>query len=89
MAKAAGRKGPAPPVTCVFGEFMWVYFSREVIQERETLRRLAHRAIDMAVDSGQDDWLHECVAESLAYIARDDVVKKVTDFVHEVWAEVK
>ena len=87
MAKAAGRKGPAPQVTCQFGEFMWVYFSREVIADRETLRRLAHRAIDLAVDSGRDDWLLECVAQSLAYIARDDVVKKVTDFVQEVWTD--
>ena len=87
MAKRVGRKGPAPLVACELSEFMWVYFSREVIEERETLRRLAHRAIDLAVDSGRDKWLHECVAESLAYIARDDVVKKVTDLVREVWAE--
>ena len=89
MAKRAGRKGPAPPVVVKSDGFITVYFSREVIEERETLRRLAHRAVDLRVERGRDEWLHESVSRSLAYVARDDVIKTATDLVHEVLAEGK
>ena len=89
MAKRAKRKAGAPLVTCEIDPPMFVYFSGEVLAERETFRRLAHRVVDLLVDNGQDKWLHQYVAENLAYIARDHVVKKVTDLVREVWTEGK
>ena len=66
---------------------MFVYFSDEVIQERETFRRLAHRVVDLLVDNGRDKWLHEYVAESLAYVARDRAIKDATALVQEVLAD--
>ncbi len=66
---------------------MFVYFSREVKKERETLRRLAHRIVDLAVDNGRHEWLRAEVAFSLSRIARDQVIKMVTDFVQNVWAD--
>ena len=89
MAKRAKPKARAPLVVCRYGEFVIVYFSREVIEDGETLRRLAHRVVDLLVDNGRDKWLHEYVAESLAHVARDRAIKDATALVHEVWAEEK
>ena len=87
MAKAAGRKAPAPPVVFERMEFKYVYFSREVIAERETFRRLAHRVVDLMVDRGQHESLVASVAYVLSGIGRKKVIKTVTDFVHEAWAD--
>ena len=86
MAKAAKPKARAPLVVCRYGEFVIVYFSREVIEDGETLRRLAHRVVDLRVDNGQDEWLHDDVAESLAHVARERAIKEATALVHEVLA---
>ncbi len=86
MAKRAKPKARAPLIVCEYGEFVIVSFSREVIEDGETLRRLAHRVVDLRVDNGQDEWLHECVARSLAHVARERAVKEATDLVHEVLA---
>ena len=89
MAKAAKPKARAPLVVCQVDPPMFVYFSREVLKERETFRRLAHRIVDLAVDSGRHSWLRAEVAYSLSCIARDHVTKMVTDLVHEARAEEK
>ena len=87
MAKRAKPKARAPLVVCRYGEFVIVYFSREVIEDGETLRRLAHRVVDLRVDNGRDEWLHECVARSLAHVARERATKAATAFVQEVLAD--
>ena len=84
MAKRAKPKARAPLVVCEFHEFKIVEFSDKVIEDGETLRRLAHRVVNLRVDNGRDKWLHESVANSLAHVARDDVVKQATDLVQEV-----
>ena len=87
MAKAAGRKAPAPPVVFERDEFKYVYFSREVLAERETFRRLSHRVVDLVVDRGRHEWLVVSVAYILSCMGRDQVIKMVTDFVHEACAD--
>ncbi len=87
MAKRARRKAPATPDILVCECPMFIYFSREVIAEREMMRRLAHRAVDLVVDGGHHYLLGLEVAFSLSFIARDHVTKMVTDLVHEVWAD--
>ena len=87
MAKAAGRKAPAPSVVFERFEFKYVYFSREVIAERETFRRLSHRVVDLMVDRGQHESLIVSVAHILSCMGRDQVIKMVTDFVHEACAD--
>ena len=87
MAKAARRKAPAPSVVFERFEFKYVYFSREVIAERETFRRLSHRVVDLLVDRGQHESLVVSVAYVFSYIGREHVIKMVTDFVHEAWAD--
>ena len=80
MAKAAKPKARAPLIVCEYGEFVIVYFSREVIEDGETLRRLAHRVVDLRVDKGRDKWLHDDVAESLAHVAQERATKEATAF---------
>ncbi len=87
MAKRARRKAPATKDISVCACPMFIYFSREVIAERETMRRLAHRAVDLAVDSGRHYRLGLEVAFNLSFIARDRVDQMVTDLVQEVWAD--
>ena len=89
MAERARRKAPVPLVVCEIDPPMLVYFTRAVIAERDTFRRLAHRIVDLAVDRGRLDWLRGEVADGLGKIARDRVVKKVTKFVQEARAEGK
>ena len=87
MAKAAKPKARAPLVVCTYGEFVIVYFSREVIAERETFRRLSHRVVDLLVDRGQHESLVVSAASILSRMGRDQVIKMVTEFVHEAWAD--
>ncbi len=87
MAKAAVPKAPATPEILVCECPMIIYFSREVMAERETFRRLAHRAVDLAIDSGHHESLCGELPYSLADIARDHVIKMVTDWVHEARAD--
>ena len=87
MAERVKRKAPAPPVVIECHRPMFVYFSPEVIAERETVRRLAHRVVDLVVDSGYHKTLGTYVADNLRLVAQDHVVTKLTDFVHEAWAD--
>ena len=87
MAKRARRKAPATADILVCECPMFIYFSREVIAERETLRRLAHRAVDLVVDGGHHYRLGLEVAFNLSFIARDHITQMVTDLVHEGWPD--
>ena len=89
MAKAARRKAPAPLVACRNPELMMFEFSDEVIENRETFRRFAHHVVDLLFEHGRDGSLSGDVADSLAYIGREQIIKHATDLVHEVWAEAK
>ncbi len=87
MAKPPKRHGRRPLVVCQVDPPMFVYFSREVVREREMFRRLAHRIVDLAVDRGSHHLLGLEVAFSLALIGRDHVTKMVTDLVNEMWVD--
>ena len=87
MAKRVRRKAPATPDIPVCECPMFIYFSREVIAERETFRRLSHRVVDLMVDRGQHESLIVSVAHILSCMGRDQVIKMVTDFVHEACAD--
>ncbi len=87
MAKAARRKAPAPLVACRIPELMMFEFSDEVIEDRETFRRFAHHVVDLLFDNGRDGSLSGDVADNLAYIGREQIIKHATDLVHEAWGE--
>lgn len=62
-------------------------FADAIAKDPESVRRLAHYAVDYFVDDGCHEVLCAVVAECLAFIARHQLTKKVTEFVHGVWAE--
>ena len=84
MAKRVRRKAPATPDIFVCECPMFIYFSCEVIAEREMMRRLAHRAVDLVIDSGRHYMLGLEVAFNLSLIARGHVDQMVTDLVQDV-----
>ena len=53
MARAARLNAPAPLVACRIPELMMFEFSDEVIEDRETFRRFAHRVVDLLFDNGR------------------------------------
>ncbi len=87
MAKRVRRKAPATPDIMVCECPMFIYFSREVMAEREMMRRLAHRAVDLVVDGGHHYLLGLEVVASISCIERDNVIDNVTDLVQEVLAD--
>ncbi len=87
MAKTkTKRKKPDPLVSLYQGCSMEIIFSRRLQKEPETLRRLAHRVVDLLADAGHYGWLSGSVADQLVCIADDLVVKNVTDLIHEARA---
>ena len=89
MAKRTKRKAPAPLVTVESEGSIEIQFSRELQKEPETIRRLAHRVVDLLADSGRYVSLAQDVASDLACIADDVVVKHMTDLIHEARAPRK
>ena len=87
MAERAKRKTVEPLVFCQCDSAMGVSFSRALIEERETFRRLAHRVVDLAVDAGRHEWLAGNTAYSLSRLAEDDIIKTATKLVHDARAE--
>jgi hypothetical protein len=62
---------------------MEIKFSRRLQKDPETLRRLAHRAVDLLANAGHYAWLADSVAGDLVCLADDFVVKNLTDLIHE------
>ncbi|UCC31517.1 MAG: hypothetical protein JSU86_04415 [Phycisphaerales bacterium] len=89
MAKRAKHKAPAPLVVLDSGCALDFRFSPELRRERETVRRLAHRVVDLLADSGHHGWLADSVAGDLTCIADDIVLNSVTDLVREACAPRK
>jgi hypothetical protein len=63
--------------------------SRELQKEPETLRRLAHRVVDLVADSGRYDWLAGSVTGDLVCICDDIVLKNLSDLIREARADGK
>ena len=89
MAKRAKRKAPVPLVTVDPQRTVEIHFSPELQKEPETIRRLAHRVVDLLADSGRYASLADGMPSDLACIADDVVVKNVTDLIREARAPRK
>ena len=88
-AKRTKRKAFEPPLTAEPDSELRFEFTDAVRRDPETVRRLAHRAVDLVVDSGCHKLLCTVVADSLAYITRDQCIKNMSDFVHEACVDQK
>ena len=87
--KRAKRKAFRAVIPIVFGDDGEFEFADAVLKEAETVRRLAHRAVDLVVDCGCHKMLCAYVDERLAYVTRDQGMKNMTEFIEEACAEHK
>ncbi len=87
--KKTKRRKPGRWVTVDDSYTMELTFSDRLQNEPETLRRLAHRAVDLLVDAGHYHWLSRSIAGNLAHVADDLVVDHMTELVVEVRAQGK
>ncbi len=87
--KKTKRKKLEPWVTLEDGCAVELRFSDRLEEEPETLRRLAHRTVDLLVDAGHYDWLSGSVAIDLGRLADEIVAERVTELIHEGRAEGK
>ena len=88
-SKQDKRKSSTPPVTVEPGCAVEIEFTDAVTNEPETVRRLAHRVVDLLADNGRNDALAESVAGNLGYLVDDFVIDKVTDLLDEARAAAK
>ena len=82
-SKQAKRKASKPPVSVEPDCSVELEFTDAVRKDPETVRRLAHRVVDLLADTGRYDSLAESVTSNLGYLADDFVVEKVTDLLEE------
>ena len=54
-----------------------------VSKEPETVRRLAHRAVDLLADAGHYERLGQSVSIHLGYLVDSFVIEKITDLIEE------
>ena len=87
--KKTKRRKPEPLVSLHTGCAMELRFSRRLEKEPETLRRLAHRVVDLIADGGHYEWLSENMAGMLTRVVDDLVVDHMTKLVVEARAEGK
>ncbi len=84
--KRSKRTSSEPPVSVTPDCEVTLEFTGAFRKDRETVRRLAHRVVDMLADTGRYDSLAEGVTTNLGYLADDFVVEKVTDLLEEARA---
>ncbi len=89
MAKRARPKAPAPLVLLEPDSVLHVWLSSGLNKERETLRRLAHRVVDLLADSNRCGGLVDTLRCDLGWMAEESAAKHVTELVHKVCAPGK
>ncbi|MCH7993295.1 MAG: hypothetical protein IIB57_02515 [Planctomycetes bacterium] len=87
--KRAKRKSSEPPVSVTPDCEVTLEFTGAFRKDRETVRRLAHRVVDMLADAGYYDVLATSLSSHLGYLVDDFVVEKVTDLLEEARAAGK
>ena len=87
--KQPKRKSSEPPVSVTPDCEVTLEFTGAFRKDPETVRRLAHRVVDMLADTGHYDALAESLSSHLGYLVDDFVVEKVTDLLEEARAAGK
>ncbi len=88
-AKGTKRKAADPLVEMVPEYSTTIHLTRQLLKEPETVRRLAHRVVDILADSGRHAWLADTVASDLVCFADDVIVSSVSDLIREARAPGK
>lgn len=88
-AKRTKRKASEPPVSVEPDCTVELEFTDAVTKEPETVRRLAHRVVEILADSGRDDRVAQFVTDNLAWLVEGFVIDKVTDLLEEARAARK
>ena len=86
MAKRAKPKASAPLVFLEPDGVLHVWLSSGLNKERETLRRLGHRVVDLLADSNRCGGLVDTLGGDLGWMAEQFAAKHVTELVHKVCA---
>ena len=87
--KRAKPKASKPPVYVAPRCDVHLELTDAVLEEPETIRRLAHRVVDLLADTGRDDHLAALVSNNLPWLVDGFVVEKVTDLLEEARAAEK
>ncbi len=82
-SKRTKRKASKPPVTVELECTLELELNEALLRQPETVRRLAHRVVEILADSGRDDRVAQFVTDNLAWLVEGFVVDKVTDLIEE------
>ena len=88
-AKRPKRKASEPPITVEPGCTVELEFTDAVTKDPKTVRRLAHRAVDLLADTARDDRVAQFVSSNLSSLAEGFVIEKVTELLEEARAAGK
>ena len=88
-SKRTKRKSSKPPVSVEPECTVELVLTDAVFEEPETMRRLAHRVVDLLADTGRYTRLSKSVSNNLAYLVNDFVIDKVTELLEEARAAGK
>ncbi len=82
-SKPTKRRSSEPPISVEQDCTVELEFTDTVTKEPETVRRLAHRLVEMLAETGQDDRVAQFVTDNLACLVEGFVIDKVTDLLDE------
>ena len=86
QTKRAKRKSSKPLVTVEPDCEAQFELTDAVSKEPETVRRLAHRAVDLLADAGHYERLGQSVSIHLGYLVDSFVIEKITDLIADARA---
>ena len=88
-SKRVKRKKPRPPVIVEPECAVEIVLTDAVVRQPETVRRLAHRVVDLLADAGLYKHLSRTVEGNLSRLVDGFVIDRITDFIEEARAAGK
>ena len=88
-AKRAKRKVSKPPISLEPECPLELTLSDAILKEPETVRRLAHRVVDLLADSGHYKHLSQNVSINLGSLVDGFVIDRITRLIEEARAVPK